>query len=159
MEAIIREFYTSQAGFRIAAMNPELLISVVSLETECGLSSRGVESYLTMISDPQSILLVAIEDAGQIIGVFSGVVVIDELQIDNLAVSDRWRRQGIGKTLLRTALSNAKRMGACTATLEVRLSNSPARALYEKEGFTEDAVRTSYYTAPVDDALLLSREI
>src|SRR5262245_24329499 len=150
---------TFHAGLKIMRMTPELLIPVVILEQECGLNSRGVEGYRKMLLNPSAILLVAIEGADHVIGAFSGNVVVNELQIDNLAVSDRRRRMGIGQRLLREALSFAKRLGARTATLEVRASNFPARSLYANEGFVIDGFRSRYYAAPSDDALLLSREI
>ena len=140
-------------------MTPEMLTSVVTLERECGLNSRGVEGYRRVLLNPSAILLVATDGDGLVIGAFSGAVVLDELQIDNLAVSDRRRRKGIGQSLLRSALSIAKRLGACTAILEVRSSNLAARSLYEKEGFVVSGFRSNYYAIPPDDALLLSREI
>src|SRR5262245_46404443 len=106
-------------GTMITQMTPEMLISVVTLERECGLNSRGVEGYRRLLLNPSAILLVATEGDGLVIAAFSGAVVLDELQIDNLAVSDRRRRKGIGQSLLRSALSIAKRMGARTAILEV----------------------------------------
>jgi len=159
MEAMSIEIETFQAGFRITPMTTEILTSVVALEEECGLNSRGIEGYRRMLSDQRAILLVAIEGAELVIGAFSGNVVVDELQIDNLAVSDRRRRKGVGRRLLRSALSLAKSLGAHTATLEVRSSNLPARTLYEKEGFVAAGLRRRYYLTPLDDALLLSREI
>jgi len=159
MEAMSIEIETFQAGYRITPMTPEILTSVVALEEECGLNSRGIEGYRRMLSDPRAILLVAIKGAELVIGAFSGHVVVDELQIDNLAVSDRRRRKGVGRRLLRSALSLAKSLGAHTATLEVRSSNLPARTLYEKEGFVAAGLRRRYYLTPLDDALLLSREI
>ncbi|MCI0662650.1 MAG: GNAT family N-acetyltransferase [Acidobacteria bacterium] len=159
MEAMSIGIETFHAGIRITEMTPEILTSVVTLEEECGLNSRGIEGYRKMLLNPNAILLVAIEGDELVIGAFSGTVVVDDLQIDNLAVSARRRRKGIGQSLLRSALSLAKRLGARTATLEVRSSNLPARSLYEKEGFVVDGFRSRYYAAPSDDALLLSREI
>ena len=90
---------------------------------------------------------------------FSGDVIVDELQIDNLAVSESCRRRGVGRLLLRSALSFAHRLGARTVALEVRSANMSARTFYEKEGFVLTGLRKGYYADPFDDALLLSREI
>ena len=155
---------TSQTGFRVEPMTVDLLPSVVALEEACGLNSRGLEGYWKMLSNPKAVLLVALAPISlispeRVIGVFSGDVVVDEFQIDNLAVSERWRRKGIGRTLLKSALSLAADLGAHTAALEVRSANSPARAFYEKEGFAPVGLRNRYYADPPDDALLLSREI
>src|SRR5215510_12387254 len=121
-----------------------------------------------MLSNQKSVLLVALTGASPIspispvdpiIGLVSGEVVVDKLQIDNLAVAERWRRQGIGGALLKSALSQASCLGARAATLEVRSTNATARMFYEKEGFTPVGLRKRYYANPPDDALLLSREI
>lgn len=159
MEAISIDIENFHAGLRIVQMTPEILASVVTLEKECGLNTRGIDGYRRALLNPNAILLVAIDPDELVIGAFSGNVVVDELQIDNLAVSERRRRHGIGQSLLKEAISLAIRLGARTATLEVRSSNLAARSLYEKEGFTVDGFRSRYYTAPPDDALLLSREI
>jgi [ribosomal protein S18]-alanine N-acetyltransferase len=169
-KAPMTEIETSR-GFSVAPMTADLLPAVVELEKACGLNSRGLERYRQMLSNPKAVLLVAltpiypvspigpIGPISPIIGMFSGDVVVDELQIDNLAVSNRWRRKGIGRTLLKFALAAAAVLGARSATLEVRSANSPARAFYEKEGFIPVGLRTRYYTDPPDDALLLSRNL
>jgi len=146
---------------RVEPMTPEVLSSVVVLEEGCGLNSRGVEGYRKILSNPNAVLLVAIEGSENhhVVGIFSGDVVVNELQIDNLAVNERFRRMGIGQMLLKYALLSASRLCAHTAMLEVRSANMPARAFYEKEGFVVVGHRKRYYTAPPDDALLLSREI
>jgi [ribosomal protein S18]-alanine N-acetyltransferase len=164
------EIVTPLADFSVAPMTADLLPSVVALEKACGLKSRGPNGYLKMLSNPKAVLLVALAPASPIspispagpigpIGVFSGEVVVDELQIDNLAVAEQWRRQGIGEALLQSALSQSSGLGALAATLEVRSANATARAFYEKEGFAPVGLRKGYYADPPDDALLLSRQI
>jgi [ribosomal protein S18]-alanine N-acetyltransferase len=159
------EIDTPRVDFSVAPMTADLLHSVVALEEACGLNSRGQEGYRKMLSNPKSVLLVVltpkspISPVNPVIGLFSGEVVVDELQIDNLAVAERWRRQGIGGALLKSGLSQASGLGARAATLEVRSTNATARMFYEKEGFTPVGLRRRYYADPPDDALLLSREI
>lgn len=159
---------TSHAGFRVAPMTADYLPAVVALEQACGLNSRGLEGYQKILSSPKSVLLVALAPTiptiptipiNPIIGVFSGEVVVDELQVDNLAVTEQWRRQGIGRALLKSALSRASCLGARTASLEVRATNASARAFYENEGFTLVGHRKLYYANPPGDALLLSRNL
>ena len=83
--------------------------------------------------------------------------VVDQIHINNLAIHPDWRQRGLGTVLLRRVLEEATALGAPHATLEVRRSNEPARRLYEGAGFQLAGVRTSYYTNPIEDALILSR--
>lgn len=83
--------------------------------------------------------------------------VVDQIHINNLAIRPGLRRQGLGQHLLARILEEAARLGAPNATLEVRRSNEAARRLYQRAGFHLAGVRTSYYTHPIEDALILSR--
>ncbi len=83
--------------------------------------------------------------------------VVDQIHINNLAIHPDWRRRGLGQFLLARVLEEAAALGAPHATLEVRRSNAPACRLYEGAGFHLAGVRTSYYTNPIEDALILSR--
>lgn len=85
-------------------------------------------------------------------------LVFDEIHINNVAVRPGLRAQGIGTTLLRRVLEEARTLGARRATLEVRASNERARRLYERLGFYVAGVRRDYYTNPVEDALILWRD-
>jgi ribosomal-protein-alanine N-acetyltransferase len=83
--------------------------------------------------------------------------VVDQIHINNLAIHPAHRHRKLGTHLLAHVLDEAVRLGAPHATLEVRRSNTPARRLYEQAGFALVGVRTSYYTNPIEDALILSR--
>jgi ribosomal-protein-alanine N-acetyltransferase len=84
--------------------------------------------------------------------------VVDQIHINNLAIRPGLRNRGLGRTLLEGVLAEAERLGATHATLEVRRSNNAARRLYEAAGFRLAGVRASYYTHPIEDALILSRD-
>jgi ribosomal-protein-alanine N-acetyltransferase len=84
-------------------------------------------------------------------------LIFDELHINNLAVHPQWRREGVARRLLTYVLAAADGAGAVRATLEVRMSNEPARRLYERFGFREAGTRPAYYRDPVEDALILWR--
>jgi len=95
---------------------------------------------------------------GAVVGFCSFWRVVDELHINNLAVRPESRRRGVARALLARVLADGAGLGAVRATLEVRRSNDAARLLYEGLGFTVAAVRQSYYTNPVEDALVLFRQ-
>jgi ribosomal-protein-alanine N-acetyltransferase len=60
---------------------------------------------------------------------------------------------------VRLAMARGARAGARRALLEVRAGNTPARALYASLGFTDRGVRRGYYTAPLEDAVVLERAV
>lgn len=84
-------------------------------------------------------------------------IVVDELHIDTVAVAPDCRRQGMATWLMEQVLAEAEAAGARRATLEVRVSNTAARQLYERLGFTVAAVRKMYYASPAEDGLILWR--
>ena len=79
-----------------------------------------------------------------------------EMHIMNLAVHPRRRGQGIARRLLTEALVRARALGTGAAWLEVRPSNSAARALYESLGFEEMGMRPRYYQDNQEDAIILA---
>jgi ribosomal-protein-alanine N-acetyltransferase len=85
-------------------------------------------------------------------------LVFDEIHINNIAMRSGYRAQGLGTALLLRVLEEGKQLGARRATLEVRASNEQARRLYERLGFYVAGLRRSYYSSPVEDALILWRD-
>jgi len=85
-------------------------------------------------------------------------VVAGEAHIHNLAVAPEARRAGLARRLLAHALDVVAAHGARMVHLEVRDGNVAARTLYRTMGFREVGKRSSYYSAPVEDAVLLNLE-
>ena len=77
-----------------------------------------------------------------------------EWELENIVVAEKRRSQGIGTQLMRALLAHVQSTNDESVFLEVRESNKPARALYEKLGFQETGRRKSYYTGPLEDAVL-----
>jgi ribosomal-protein-alanine N-acetyltransferase len=97
-------------------------------------------------------------DEVPVVGFCAFWLVFDEIHINNVAMRPPYRGRGLGTALLRHVMTEAGRLGAKRATLEVRASNSAARRLYERLGFYVAATRRNYYTNPVEDALILWRD-
>lgn len=75
--------------------------------------------------------------------------------INNIAVREPFRRRGIGTALIEAALGEC---GGCSSlTLEVRVSNSAAIALYERFGFTQVGRRRDFYDDPPEDAFIMTK--
>jgi ribosomal-protein-alanine N-acetyltransferase len=85
-------------------------------------------------------------------------VVLDEVQVMNVAVDPGQRRRGLARWLLGFALRQGARAGCRRSLLEVRAGNREALALYASLGFERCGVRRGYYREPVEDAVVLSRE-
>jgi ribosomal-protein-alanine N-acetyltransferase len=85
-------------------------------------------------------------------------LVFDEIHINNLALRPQYRGRGYGTALMEHVLTEAGRLGARRATLEVRSGNAGALRLYERLGFYVAGTRRNYYTNPVEDALILWRD-
>jgi [ribosomal protein S18]-alanine N-acetyltransferase len=98
----------------------------------------------------------AAESNGRISGFIIARQVAGDVEILNFAVRPDMRRQGIGLRLLNQLLAWAKNARAEKIYLEVRASNQTAQHFYERHGFRETGRRPRYYSAPVEDALLLA---
>ena len=81
-----------------------------------------------------------------------------EAHITNIAVWEKYHRQGIGESLLIALIDLATELDARFITLEVRASNTAAQSLYSKYGFTQVGVRRGYYTDNREDGALMSLE-
>jgi ribosomal-protein-alanine N-acetyltransferase len=99
------------------------------------------------------------EADAQVTGFLVARRVTADLEILNFAVRSDSRRRDIGAALLRAALDWGKSFHAEKAMLEVRASNLAALRFYERFGFLIAGRRARYYTAPVEDALLLTAPV
>jgi [ribosomal protein S18]-alanine N-acetyltransferase len=85
-------------------------------------------------------------------------LMVDEAHVTTFAVHPRFRRRRIGERLLLALLDLSIDRQAREATLEVRLTNLPARRLYEKYGFRPVGIRPRYYSDNNEDALIMTTE-
>jgi [ribosomal protein S18]-alanine N-acetyltransferase len=76
-------------------------------------------------------------------------------EVEGLMVGHDYRRRGIGSALIEACMAWAANAGALSIRLEVRASNAAALALYQRHGFSTVGSRRAYYSAPVEDAVLL----
>jgi [ribosomal protein S18]-alanine N-acetyltransferase len=94
--------------------------------------------------------------ANAVVG-YAGVwLMVDEAHVTTFAVHPDWRRQGIGRRLLLAMFIVAEELAATRMTLEVRVSNLAAQALYEANGFAIAGRRERYYTDDGEDAYVMT---
>lgn len=95
--------------------------------------------------------------AGDTVVGFAGVwLMVDDAHITTFGVHPEWRRQGIGRQLLLNLAELSGTIGARRMTLEVRVSNVAAQALYRGFGFEIAGRRPRYYTDDGEDALIMT---
>ena len=90
-----------------------------------------------------------------VVGYVGLMYTIDEGHITNIAVHPDWQRHKIGSQLLLHALDLTIERGLDAITLEARVSNLGAQALYERFGFQSVGVRPGYYADNREDAVIM----
>lgn len=106
---------------------------------------------------PRRIILIAESATMRVEGFVVGSEVAGEWELENIVVDFVEQGRGLGTKLLGEFLDCAKESGARCVFLEVRSSNSGARALYEKCGFHVSGKRPGYYHNPPEDAILYQK--
>lgn len=82
-----------------------------------------------------------------------------ELDVHNVAVHPRFRRQGVARAMLGDIIEGATKRGFRRMTLEVRKSNDPAQTLYRSLGFEICGLRKGYYSDNGEDAWVMERKL
>lgn len=131
--------------------------AVAALETICFSDPWSENSVSSELKNKLALWLVA-EENGTVAGYIGSQTCGEESDVMNVAVHPDFRRRGIAEALVNALVEELKAIGSHCLTLEVRASNVPAIALYEKMGFSEIGRRKNYYRNPREDALILRKE-
>lgn len=111
-----------------------------------GLGDSSRRSLAHDLESPHRWVLVARDDAGALVGAAVLAMLSDEAHLLDVAVAPAHRRRGIGARLVTEVRALARdHLGARAMTLEVRVGNAPARAMYRRLGFVEAGTRPDYY--------------
>lgn len=103
--------------------------------------------------------VIGITQVGRLIGYAISWTVGDQAELGNVAVAPSERGQGLGRMLVDASLRLVQARGAREVFLEVRESNTGARDLYEKSRFRVVGRRKNYYAKPLEDALVMRRDL
>ena len=100
-----------------------------------------------------------IEANGAVVGYAFFRTCPPESELLHLVVAPERQRQGLARGLMNWSLRFFEQRGICSCLLEVRDSNQAARGLYESLGFSQVGRRKKYYHEPVEDAVVLQRDV
>lgn len=100
----------------------------------------------------------AVDADGDLIGYLVLSRYVDAWHVMNVAIAPAHRRRGVASALLEQVFAETAEDARRGYTLEVRVSNTAAIALYERFGFRSSGVRRGYYTDNREDALIMWRD-
>lgn len=141
----------------VIRLEPRLLAGVAALEKEVFATPWSERSLELLCSESGFGFAIMAGDA--VIAYGGMMTVLDEGQITNIATHPDYRRKGLAGSVLRALLDEARARGITSVTLEARVSNAAAIALYEKFGFAVVGKRSRFYTQPTEDALTMLLEM
>ena len=136
---------------------PEDAPALTVIEEAC--FSRPLnEHQISSLLESENTFFLGAREGERLVGSVWVQTVLDEGYIGNVAVLPAYRRRGIADALLQGLDELAEERGLRFLTLEVRAGNRPARCLYEKNGYLPAGFRPGYYSAPKEDAVLMTKE-
>ena len=143
----------------ILPMQPEDLPEILTLEADA-LSAWNRDQLEGELEQPTGFqFVVRRKGTDKVIAFLCGRVMVDEAEILKLSVAQSERRKGVGRQLLDFVVKFYSEKGVKNCFLELRASNTAARNLYEKEGFSIIGKRNNYYIEPAEDAIIMKRKI
>ncbi len=143
----------------VRRMTEEDIVTAASLEKACFSRPWSENTLRESFLDPHYVFFAAEDEDGTMVGYTGMIVVLDEADVANVAVFPECRRKGAGNALVLAMLAYARENSITRLVLEVRVSNAPAIALYEKHGFTKIGLRKGYYEDPTEDAGIYGVEV
>lgn len=130
---------------------------VVAIEKALFSMPWSEEAFREELQNQQAVIVVA-DVSGEIAGFADMREICGECYINNVGVSEKYRRQGIGAALMQALEDNASE-NAEFITLEVRQSNEAAIAMYKRLGYIKVGSRKDFYEQPAEDADLMTKII
>lgn len=134
------------------------LPQVLALESAAYTMPWSEEAFRGLLRRRDCDLLVQEADR-EIVGYAVFWAVLDQGELGNIAVAEAWRRRGLATRLIEAVERCARERGVVEVFLEVRVSNAGAQELYNRHGFRQVGRRRDYYSAPVEDALVMCKRL
>ena len=153
-EERVRRRVNAASPPRLRGLTVEDLPAVVAIERRVFPDPWSEAFFRSELDQPLVFARVA-EREGQLAGYLVAWLGAGSGHIGNLAVVPEHRRRGVAAALLGELLAHARAVGVEAVTLEVRVSNFAAQALYGAHGFRLAGLRRGYYRDTGEDALVM----
>ncbi|HLT70684.1 MAG TPA: ribosomal protein S18-alanine N-acetyltransferase [Acidimicrobiales bacterium] len=140
---------------RISPMRRRHLRGVLRIEQQVYPRPWSFGIFLSEIGQRATRLYVVARVAGEVVGYAGMMQAADDAHVTTVAVDPAWQRHRIATRMLLVLARGAIARGCANLTLEVRMSNSGAQALYQRFGFVPAGVRRGYYPETREDALVM----
>ncbi len=140
---------------RVLPMRRRHLRSVLRVENQVCPRPWTLALFLSELGAGPSRRYVVARSGSAVVGYGGLMVSVGEGHITTLAVDPAWQRRSVGTRLLLALASHGVDEGCSGLTLEVRLGNTGAQALYRRFGFVPAGIRRGYYAETKEDALIM----
>jgi ribosomal-protein-alanine N-acetyltransferase len=134
------------------------LVAIEAIERASYPTPWSRSMFVSELAKPSSLSIAAVVDDGTLAGYLVLSRYVDAWHVMNVAVAEPYRRAGIASAMLRSLFDVTRDDAERGYTLEVRVSNHAAIALYERFGFVTRGVRRGYYTDNREDALIMWKD-
>ena len=131
--------------------------ALLAIETTFGKDAWNYDQFYSELTNPYGYYRVA-KDHQVIVGYCGALILMDQADIQTIAITPLYRRQGIATLLLNDVLSHLASKAVQDVFLEVAVSNTDAIRLYERFGFKNIGIRRAYYQSG-DDAIIMKKEL
>lgn len=155
---MIMETCLDKAKSRVRIAKSSDLDDIYELDVQTFAMPWSKEALSYDILENDNAFVIVAEYEGKFAGYADIWTVLDEADLNSIAVRVDFRRKGIGDAIMLAMTEMLSANGVATINLEVRVSNMPAIKLYKKYGFNECGVRPGYYLDNGEDALIMKRE-
>lgn len=155
---MIMEICRDKAKIRVRIAKSSDLDDIYDLDVQTFAMPWSKEALSYDILENDNAFVIVAEYESEFAGYADIWTVLDEADLNSIAVRVDFRRKGIGDAIMLAMTEMLSANGVATINLEVRVSNMPAIKLYKKYGFNECGVRPGYYLDNGEDALIMKRE-
>ena len=155
---MIIETCQDKAKIRVRIAKSSDLDDIYELDVQTFAMPWSKEALSYDILENDNAFVIVAEYEGEFAGYADIWTVLDEADLNSIAVRVDFRRKGIGDAIMLAMTEMLSANGVATINLEMRVSHMPAIKLYKKYGFNECGVRPGYYLDNGEDALIMKRE-